>query len=402
MIPIPQQALLIEVGWQDSLHAGATWLLPPNINLSKSRNSIHPAVTKVPIQEVSIPVMTGPVATTPTPAPTPAAITTPQDWPTWSRKAPFKYLVSLDPKRQRINPNTLGNVVIISIISGLGLILYASSLAGIYTLSSNWKICPTSEAAATPGTLSTPPATQPLQAQTTNQAGASLSPLPPTASMPQPDLKQVFAAIDNLGGTISTNQKYRLKSQLIQFQQVQHTSCGIGVFFFANRNATLSVATAAALLSVASLAFVSKNGWEGTNNLFITIGLSSGLILFSTWTFSQLYGQGANYENQKTKVALATDMLNRIASATANQSNASIVKSIDANGTAKTIVVNLTNPKDFTILTDALDDQLRVLTNLDFTSDSSFAEQSAKRFGDMIQGGIKTVAPLPAPGPAPR
>jgi hypothetical protein len=305
--------------------------------------------------------------------------------------------------------------VIALIIAASAIGLYGMSLAVIYALSSSWKVCAQTQAVpppalatdapavtVNPARSSAPPAAQPLQPPNSNPPASSQAGIEPAASTPQPDLVQVFAAIDQLGSAISASQKYRLKAQLIQFQQAQQQACAIGLFFFANRNATLTVCTAAAILSIASLAFVSKNGWEGTNNTFINIGITSGLVLFTTWTFSQLYGQGVNYENQKAKVILAADMLNRMASATANQSDGGIVKSNDASGAAKSLVLNLTNPKDLAVLMDALDGQLRVLTNLDFSGDSSFAEQSAKRFGDMLTNTIRTVPPTPPQGPAPK
>lgn len=65
---------------------------------------------------------------------------------------------------------------------------------------------------------------------------------------------------------------------------------------------------------------MSRKGWEETGNAIINIGVCSTFILFTIWAFSQLYGQGIRNESHKIKQALATDLINSVASATATHS----------------------------------------------------------------------------------
>lgn len=213
-------------------------------------------------------------------------------------------------------------------------------------------------------------------------------------------MEQVFASIDKLSEApppakpatpVSREQIERLEMQLIQFQHAQQTACRIGIFFFAHRNAALTIATAAAIMTLGSLALISKEGWEKTNNTIINIGVASGLVLFTTITYSQLYGQGSNFERQKAKAILATNVLNGVASAVANRVDAYVVQDNDAAGVSKPRPINLTKGEDMAVLINALDRQLGVLVNLDFSGDSSFAEQAAQRIGIQVikaSGGV--------------
>ena len=233
--------------------------------------------------------------------------------PPSSPATPVRKLLQLftkaDPNHQRLSPTLAGHILISSAIILAGVSLYGISFGLIFALSNTWKVCPQGQVATESTSVAVPltPTTVPSQRPSIAPVTPTAVPFPATTSTAtparpgslsldpaaqQPDLRQLYENIDRLGNDVSASQKIRLKTQLIQFQQAQQISCQIGVFFFANRNAALTVCTAAGILSIASLAFVSKNGWEDTNNAFINIGLTSGLVLFTTWTFSQLYGQG--------------------------------------------------------------------------------------------------------------
>ncbi len=288
-------------------------------------------------------------------------------------------------------PTLKGHVAISLLILGSAAALYGLSYFSIQRLAKQWGVCPQTKMAS------------PVDQATTAAAASTTAVQPETPSQPRltefqqkslPDMDQVFASIDKLSKTsppdkgstpVSRDQVERLEMQLIQFQRAQQTACRIGIFFFAHRNATLTIATAAAIMTLGSLALISKEGWEKTNNTIINIGVTSGLILFTTITYSQLYGQGSNFERQKAKVILATNALNGVASAVANRADANIVKDNDGTGVSKPRAINLTKGEDMAILINALDRQLEVLVNLDFSGDSSFAEQSAQRLGDLFK-----------------
>lgn len=313
-----------------------------------------------------------------------------------------------------MQPTVFGHIALSLGLITTAAIFYRVSVQFIDVRADEWKVCPqTSSSKAEQQPFKWP--FDPSKPEEKPKLGTDINTMdPPGQQLQQPELKPLFVMINGLGDSknvILATQKYRLKSQAIQFRQAQQTACSIGVFFFANRNAALSVATAAGILSIASLAFVSKNGWDGTNNAFINIGLTSGLILFTSWTFSQLYGQGVNYDKQKDMVILATDMLNRIASAVANANALAMINANpapntnsgttinikDANGVITQRVINLTNPKEMAAFINILDDQLRILSNLDFSGDSSFAEQSAKRVGSLMENKVQQLAPVQQP-----
>lgn len=317
-------------------------------------------------------------------------MTEPKTPPAWAETGIAKLLVKWNADNSQPSPSAFGHVALTSAIITAASILYASSVVYIKHLSEEWNVCPPDQ--PSPSVVvsgNTSAETNPKAIiKSTGTAGMPTR-ADQSLSTTQPDVSQVIAAINRLSGDSSFDQRQRLTSQLIQFSQAQRSACKIGVFFFSNRNATLTVCTAAGILSITSLALISRNGWDKTNNTFINIGLTSGLILFTSWTFSQLYGQGANYENQKAKTILATDMLNRIASATASGSDASMVSARDTNGAIKPSKIDLNKSEDMASLIKFLDDQLAILTNLDFSVDSSFAESSAKRFGDLLNNSTK-------------
>jgi hypothetical protein len=286
-------------------------------------------------------------------------------------------LVQVNATKNSLNPTALAHVLIAVSIGAGAFVLYVSTLGSILILSKEWRICPREVSA-----ISQVSPSQAGQNQALKQGVGTL-----------PDLNQINSAIDLLDPRILPSQKLRLKSQVAQLREAQFTACSIGVFFFANRNAALTVSTAAAILAFSSLAFVSKNGWEGTNNAIINVGLSSALVLFAAWSFSQLYGQGVNYENQRTKVVLATNLLNGVASAVANKNAIRLDgKPAAANATPEEKSLPLVDVANVTLLIQSIDKQLEVINDLNFGGDSSFAEDAAKKFGKLLNS-----TPLPEP-----
>lgn len=281
------------------------------------------------------------------------------------------------------------------------MVLYGSTLFTVYRLSGDWDICPQP--------ISSSPTSEGRR-RTANQPGDGTGTLNAATQLPTatealseqplqgslPDMSEVFARIDRLDRSILISQKERLKSQYRQLEHAQRHACEIGVFFFANRNAALTVTTAAGILAIACLAFVSKNGWAGTNNMIINIGITSGLVLFTTWTFSQLYGQGKNYESQRTKLALTNQLLNGIASASANRNVILINQKSDTSGgqTAPRVVA-LNSSDSMASLIQFLDTQLESINSIDFTGDASFAEGSVRRISTLLKTTVETPIPKP-------
>lgn len=292
--------------------------------------------------------------------------------PAWTQKGMGPLLVDINKEKQRINPSFLASALLSGAIIISSVLTYCVARRYITHLSNQWGVCPAEIGSNKPG-----------------ENGANGDPTRPSSQDRAKDttgliVAQMYRSIDELDTSILPSQKSRLKNQIAQLRDAQAAACRIGVYFYSNRNAALTVSTAAGILALSSLAFVSKKGWEGTNNGVISIGITSGLVLFSTWTFSQLYGQALNYENQRTKVILSTNLLNAIASATANRSTPGESIGKGAPGADQQNSLALVSAENMAILIRSIDQQLEIINDLKFEGDSSFAEASARRIGDIL------------------
>lgn len=288
-------------------------------------------------------------------------------------------LLSNDQPRQGFpNPSFWGHVTISGVIVLGATTLYGVTLLFTANLSSKWHIC-----LAEGESKIQAPATK---ASTTNPPSADgLVPAQIHGNSQRPDLSKLSAQIDQLKGNILPSQKERLINQLHQLQQAQTTACEIGVYFYANRNAVLTVSTLAAIIATSALAVISKDGWENSNNLFINIGITSGLILFTAWTFGQLYSQETNYNSQREKFILATTVLNTTASAIANQNM--INPDLPSDGAASQTkgILPLSDAANMATLIRYVDKQLEFINAINFTGDSSFAEQTIKSVNTFLK-----------------
>lgn len=204
-------------------------------------------------------------------------------------------------------------------------------------------------------------------------------------------LNRSIAQLPTQGGTdpISEGQKQRLQFQLNELHRGQMLACQVGSFFFAGRIATLSLSTAAGILALAALAMISKQGWEKTHPVLINIGITTGLVLYSSWTFSQLFGQTANYELYRRKYALAYDTRNSVASAVANGQ-----MTLDGDQ-RKGAVVSLRSRSGMAELILFIDGRMRQVTNPEISGETGFVESAAERFGRL--GGYSAPPPLSPP-----
>ena len=190
-------------------------------------------------------------------------------------------------------------------------------------------------------------------------------------------LSRSIAQLPTQGGTdpVSEGQKQRLQFQLNELHRGQMMACRVGSFFFAGRIATLSLSTAAGILALASLAMISKQGWEKTHPVLINIGITTGLVLYSSWTFSQLFGQTANYEIYRSKYSLAYDTRNSVASAVANGQ-----MTLEGEQ-AKVSVVSLRSRSGMAELILFVDGRMRQVTNPEISGETGFVESAAERLG---------------------
>lgn len=264
-------------------------------------------------------------------------------------------------------PSALGHGILCGVQLGLGLLLLGGVFGAVRSHADTFKMCtadPAQTAAFTAG------------------------------------LNRSIAQLPTQGGTdpISEGQKQRLQFQLNELHRGQMLACQVGSFFFAGRIATLSLSTAAGILALAALAMISKQGWEKTHPVLINIGITTGLVLYSSWTFSQLFGQTANYELYRRKYALAYDTRNSVASAVANGQ-----MTLDGDQ-RKGAVVSLRSRSGMAELILFIDGRMRQVTNPEISGETGFVESAAERFGRL--GGYSAppaaVPALPmAPSPNP-
>ncbi|MFM7464737.1 MAG: hypothetical protein ACKO28_04575 [Cyanobium sp.] len=299
----------------------------------------------------------------------------------WARKLVYV-------KEDQVNPSFLGHALLAVAIAGLAIVAYNIVVRNITHKAEEWRIC-----------------TQ-IQKQTNKTTG---SPTPSSNASPAQgplDMEKIAADIQQLQITKDNpplpSQISRLTTQLRELEHAQQTACTLGVYFFAHRSATYAVATAAGIATLAALAFVSKKGWDQSNNAIINIGMTSGLVLFSALTFSQLYGQGSNYESQRIKYALALDLINKVASATANLSaeaeappspSPSTSTSPATNQLPKT-EIKLNTSEGLKKFINALDQDLKTLHKLDFGMDATFAQNAVLRIAPFLNSDH----PLKTPG----
>ncbi len=91
-----------------------------------------------------------------------------------------------------------------------------------------------------------------------------------------------------------------------------------------------------------------------------------------------------NYENQRTKFVLATNLLNSASSAIANRNVKNLVSSMEPATQAVGQDTELNSSDSMRVLIDSIDKRLAVINDLKFEGDSSFAESSATSLGQLL------------------
>jgi hypothetical protein len=288
---------------------------------------------------------------------------------------------SQNPEGGRANPTLLGHLAIASGLVVLGLVLYWGVFFTITGISRQWGICD--------GQLNPQEGPHPKWLDGQEQVpiddrvaviGTRIGQLPKPQAPADP---RGEAPRGTPPPATTAGQTARLKEQVRELDRGMRMACTVGLFFFSHRNAALSLSTAAGIVSISSLALISKQGWQKSNNAIINVGITSGLVLYTAWTFSQLYGQATNYQSYSTKYSLAQDLIATIDSAVANGSAV-----IATNQEQKSL--NLASRTDMAILISYIDDKLRIIRKPEFSGDSSFAEESFQKIGGILHSGDRS------------
>ncbi len=189
--------------------------------------------------------------------------------------------------------------------------------------------------------------------------------------------------------SVRPEQKNRLREQLKELEKSLQTACRVGIFYYTNRSATLTIGTAAGIVALGSLALISKQGWEKSSNVLINIGITSGLVLSSSWTFGQLYGHSQNLETFSTKYVVAYSLLNTVATSLANAT----APALPAQATsAPGVALDLNTQAGMAALSQSLDEQLAILHRPTFQIDDSFARNSSQKLNQLLNA--QPIAPV--------
>ena len=101
-------------------------------------------------------------------------------------------------------------------------------------------------------------------------------------------------------------------------------------------------------------------------------------MLYTAWTYSQLYGQAANYQSYSNKYSLAQDLIATIRQRRGQR----LGGDRHQPGTEEP---QPGQPADMAILISYVDDRLRIIRKPEFSGDSSFAEESFQKIGGILR-----------------
>ena len=140
---------------------------------------------------------------------------------------------------------------------------------------------------------------------------------------------------------IEDRQQRRIIEQLNTINDLKVRHCRIMSFFYKQYFCLLSIGSPAALIALISVFFISKKGWEATNNAVINIGMTSlGVTLFALNT-TQVFQQSENLKTSQDLYSAYVSLHNDVRSAVATQelvTTEKMVKLDTANGGYKPLI----------------------------------------------------------------
>lgn len=157
-------------------------------------------------------------------------------------------------------------------------------------------------------------------------------------------------------------------------------NCEITTYFLNRQLSTFSMATLMALLALGSLILISKKGWDKTNNTWINICISSGLVTVLAFNYSTLFGYiGArpNSDLFMTGYIRAADLSTRLRSAA---NTLSFERLNDEQTPPKRELLDLNKTASVITLIHALNQDIQEINVVNASFDASLMKKTGERF----------------------
>jgi hypothetical protein len=190
---------------------------------------------------------------------------------------------------------------------------------------------------------------------------------------------------------LEDRQQIRLVEQLNTINDLRARHCRIMSFFYKQYFSLLSIGGTAALVSLLSIFFISKEGWKATNNALINLGVTSFGVTLFTLNTTQVFQQAENLKTSQNLysdyVGLRHDLLSAIATKELIKLDKTVIKLDDKNG-------------GYTQLIQDIDARMKVLNLVRLGFDPTPISDLKNRLDATIGSGSSskaTVAPTPNP-----
>lgn len=155
-------------------------------------------------------------------------------------------------------------------------------------------------------------------------------------------------------------------------------NCDVTSYFINRQLSTFSMATTMAMISLGTLVIISKNGWDKTNNAWINLSITSGLITAGALNYSALFGFSGEKPNSDRFMAAynrASDLSSRLRSA-------SKTLTFDIEDTSKTpptvVTLDLNKSDNINTLINYLNREIQTVNVVNASFDLSFVKKAGE------------------------
>lgn len=152
-----------------------------------------------------------------------------------------------------------------------------------------------------------------------------------------------------------TPEKRRLNQQLQSIQELTTKNCNIMAFFYKEYFISLSISNISAILTIVCIFFLSKEGWEKSNNALINLSVTAFVVTTFYIHLTQVFQQDQNLRNSQDLYANYSALLNDFTS-----SLVLIQPTAASSGSSKSIA-NTSKPSAYSVLIRDTDKTLNKL-----------------------------------------
>lgn len=157
-------------------------------------------------------------------------------------------------------------------------------------------------------------------------------------------------------------------------------NCDVTSYFINRQLSTFSMATAMAMIALGTLVIISKNGWDKTNNAWINLCISSGLVTAGALNYSALFGFSGEKPNSDRFMAA----YNRASDLSSRLKSASKTLTFDIEDTSKTpptvVTLDLDKSDNINTLINYVNREIQLANLVNASFDLSFV----KKAGDTV------------------